>query len=233
MYGWCAVDDAVAGAAMRQTLEITVSGTPRRPLTCAALLFDMDGTLLDSRACVERTWRAWCARHRLDTDEVLRVSHGRRNEETIRTVAPHLLCAEELAALARAQEQSRDGIVAIRGASGLLAGLAPYTWAVVTSAWRRLAEIRLRCAGLPAPAVLVTADDIVRGKPAPDGYLRAAARLGVDPGACVVVEDAPAGVAAAKAAGMRVIGVTTTVAAEHLDADWCIDDLEFLSVRGR
>jgi sugar-phosphatase len=193
------------------------------------VLFDMDGTLIDSRACLEKTWRAWCARHGLDVDVVLRVSHGRQNDDIVRIVAPHLDRDNEIAALARAQEDCRDGIVAVRGASRLLAGLDPTRWAVVTSAWRRLAEIRLRCAGLPVPPVLVTADEIRQGKPDPAGYLSAAARLGVEPAACVVVEDAPAGIAAARAAGMRVIGITTTVGREQLGCEWVIDDLESLT----
>jgi sugar-phosphatase len=215
-------------------IELVVSDPPLNHfVSCAALLLDMDGTLLDSAACVEQTWRAWCARHRLIAEDVLQVSHGRQNEETIRMVAPHLLTADELSALAQAQENCRDGIIPVRGASRLLDELPAECWAIVTSAWRRLAEIRLTCAGLPLPTVLVTADETRRGKPAPEGYLRAANRLGVEPTACVVVEDAPAGVAAARAAGMRVIGITTALERAHLGSDWHITDLACLTVRQR
>jgi len=223
-----------AAHAVPRTLRLGLSVLPQgHSLTCDAVLFDMDGTLIDSRACLEQTWRAWCARHGLDVDAVLRISHGRQNGDTVRIVAPHLDRDNEIAALARAQEDCRDGIVAVRGARRLLAQLAPARWAVVTSAWRRLAEIRLECAGLPLPSVLITADEIQRGKPNPAGYLSAAARLGIKPAACVVVEDAPAGIAAARAAGMRVIGITTTVRREELGCQWVIDDLMSLTVRTR
>ncbi|GGO14449.1 hypothetical protein GCM10010116_29120 [Microbispora rosea subsp. aerata] len=212
-------------------LELTMPNVPFGPVRCQALLFDMDGTLVDSRECVERTWRAWCARHRLDFDSLWRISHGRRNRETIRLVAPYLDIEEEISLLVRAEEDCREGITAIRGAARLLGGLAPIRWGVVTSAWRRLAEIRLNLAGLPLPSVLVTADDVRQGKPDPEGYLTAAARLGVDPAACVAVEDAPAGVAAARAAGMRVIGVLTTFSSERLEADWHVPDFDRLVVR--
>jgi sugar-phosphatase len=200
-------------------------------LTCEAVLLDMDGTLVDSRVCVERVWRTWCARHGLDGDELLRISHGRQNHDTIRIVAPHLDTPEEISSLVEAEEDCRDGIVAVRGASRFLAALDPRSWAVVTSAWRRLAEIRLACAGLPLPPVLITADEIQRGKPDPEGYLSAATRLGVRPADCVVVEDAPAGVTAARTAGMRVIGITTTFDREGLNCEWCVDDFESLTVR--
>ncbi|HEV8560492.1 MAG TPA: HAD-IA family hydrolase [Actinophytocola sp.] len=202
------------------------AGSGRRPLLCEAVLFDMDGTLVDSRACVEHVWRSWCARHRLDSERLLKVSHGRQNHDTIRIVAPHLDTTEEIATLVHAEESCRDGIVAVPGARRLLDRLPAARWAVVTSAWQRLAEIRLDRAGLPRPPTLVTADQTRRGKPDPEGYLLAAASLGARPGSCVVVEDAPAGIAAAHAAGMRVIGITTTFERERLDCHWCVDDFE-------
>jgi sugar-phosphatase len=212
-------------------LELGVP-TPAGPvrLACDAVLFDMDGTLVDSRACVERVWRSWCAAHELDSERLLAVSHGRQNRDTIRLVAPQLDTAEEVAALVRAEEGCRDGIVAVPGAGRLLRWLPATRWAVVTSAWRRLAEVRLDQAGLPLPEVLVTADETRRSKPDPEGYLTAAARLAVPPAACVVVEDAPAGIAAARAAGMRVIGVTTTFDRDRLDCRWHVDDFESLTV---
>jgi sugar-phosphatase len=213
-------------------LELTVADHQRpHRLTGQALLFDMDGTLVDSRSCVERTWRAWCARHGLDSAELLRLSHGRQNHDTIRLVAPHLDTADEIAWLMKAEENCREGVVEVLGAKRVLAGLPPGCWAVVTSAWRRLAEIRLHCAELPRPRVLVAADEIRRGKPDPEGYLRAAQRLRVDPAACIVVEDAPVGVEAARAAGMSVIGITTTFRPAALDCEWCIDDFEGVRIR--
>lgn len=212
-------------------LELGVP-TPSGPvrITCAALLFDMDGTLVDSRTCVERVWRAWCARHGLDSERLLSVSPGRQNRDTVRLIAPHLDTEDEIASLVQAEEGCRDGIVAVRGARRLLGQLPPTRWAVVTSAWRRLAEVRLDRAGLPLPAVLVTADETRRSKPDPEGYLAAAARLAVPPSACVVVEDAPAGVAAAAAAGMRVVGVTTTFDRTRLACGWHVDDFDSVTV---
>ncbi|HEX6359934.1 HAD-IA family hydrolase [Actinophytocola sp.] len=195
------------------------------------MLFDMDGTLLDSAECVRRVWSDWGDGHGFDVDELMGLSHGRRNDEVVRLVAPWLDVAGELARLASAEEDCRDGIAAVPGARRLLAQLGAARWAVVTSAWRRLARIRLGAAGLELPPVLVTADDVERGKPDPEGYLQAAARLGCRPTACVVVEDAPAGVAAARAAGMRVVGVTTTVGRDRLGCEWCVEDLRALTAR--
>ncbi len=199
-------------------------------LPCAAMLFDMDGTIVDSRRCVERKWRAWAARRGLDPAAVLAGSRGLRNEDTIRLFAPDLDAEAESAALKRQEERCRDGIVAVAGAARLLRHLPAQRWAVVTSAWTRLARLRLRCAGLPLPAVLVTSDDVERGKPDPEGYLQAARRLMVPPRLCVVVEDAQAGIAAARAAGMRVIAVTAASAPGHLHADAVVGDLTAVSI---
>jgi sugar-phosphatase len=201
-----------------------------RVVACDAILFDMDGTLVDSNACVEATWRAWAARHGLDADALLQDAHGRQNQETIQRVAPHLNTPEERAQLRRAEEECRE-VVEVPGARALLASLAPERWAVVTSAWRRLAEIRLECAGLPLPRVLVTADQVSHSKPHPEGYLLAAERLGTVPARCVVIEDAPVGIEAGRAAGMCVIGVATTYARERLGCELCVDDLRSVGLR--
>jgi sugar-phosphatase len=212
-------------------IELQVAdGTRRHRLRCQAVLFDMDGTLVDSKACVEQVWQAWAARHGLEVEGFMRIAHGRTNEEVMRLVAPHLDTPEEHAFLVQAEEGCREGITAVAGARELLALLPPDRWAVVTSAWRRLAEIRMQCAGLPLPAVLVTADQVPRSKPHPDGYLAAAGRLGVEPSACVVIEDAPAGIEAGRAAGAAVIGITTTFPREQLGCEWCIGDLRSLEV---
>ena len=213
-------------------LTLTVSdGADRRVFTCEAVLFDMDGTLVDSSHCVENTWRLWAAKHQLDLTALLAISHGRQNHETIRMVAPHLATPEELAFLVHAEEECREGIAAVPGARALLDSLDGAKWAVVTSAWRTLAELRLQYAGLPAPEVLVTADDVSRSKPHPDGYLAAASRLGVAPSAYVVIEDAPAGVESARAAGMPVIGITTTFPRERLACDFSIADFHGVAIR--
>jgi mannitol-1-/sugar-/sorbitol-6-phosphatase len=213
-------------------LSVIVSdGSRTHTWHCEAILFDMDGTLVDSTACVEQTWRRWTDRHGLDFEALMRVAHGRQNHETIGMIAPHLYTPEEVAFLVEAEESCREGIVAVRGARELIEALPPDRWAVVTSAWRRLAEIRMACAGLPIPSVLVSADEVTRSKPNPDGYLAAAARLGVEPSACLVIEDAHAGIEAARAAGMPVVGITTTFSREQLECEWCLDDFTGMHVR--
>ena len=186
------------------------------PLRCRALLFDLDGVLADSTASVEAHWRAWALRHRIDADALIAVVHGRRAIDTIRAVAPALDADAELAALVAAEADDTSGVTAAPGARALLPRLPSESWAVVTSGVRRVAIARLRASGLPDPPLLVAADEIARGKPDPEGYLTAAARLGVAPADSVVLEDAPAGVAAARAAGMLCVAVATTHAAAEL-----------------
>jgi sugar-phosphatase len=180
------------------------------------VLFDMDGVLVDSRTIVERTWRRWAARHGLDPESLLKVAHGRRTQDTLQEVAPHLATTDELAWLEAAEAADEDGLVPVPGAARLLATLPSVPWAVVTSAGPDLARRRLVAAGLPRPPVLVSSGDVARGKPTPDGYLAAAARLAVAPAEAVVFEDAPAGIAAGRAAGCTVIGVATTHSASQL-----------------
>jgi sugar-phosphatase len=175
---------------------------------------------------VERHWAAFCARHGLDLAEVLSHAYGVRTSDTLRLVAPHLDAERESSAFDDAEARDVEGLVPVRGAPELLAALDPGRWGIVTSGHRVLATRRLAAVGLEQPAVLVCGDDIDRGKPDPSGYLLGAQLLGVEPGACTVVEDAPAGIAAARAAGMRVIGVSTTFPAGELrGADAVIDDL--------
>lgn len=177
----------------------------------AAFLFDIDGTLLDSIPSAIRAWTAWSTRHGIDTDELLRVMHGVRAVETIaRFATPGMNVAAEYAELTRAEIADVDDVVAIPGAAAFLAALPADRWAIVTSAPRALAQARLSAAGLDAPAVFVTAEDVSTGKPAPDCFLAAAKKLGVAPGDCLIWEDAPAGVAAAQAAGADVMVITAT-----------------------
>jgi mannitol-1-/sugar-/sorbitol-6-phosphatase len=215
-----------------EVVEVVVNDKDRgrRAIRCAAVLFDMDGTLVDSSSCVESTWRMWAAKHGVDIDALLSVSHGRQNHETIRLIAPHLETPEEIAFLVQTEEDCHAGIREVHGARALLDSMAVAPWAVVTSAWRTLAEKRLQLAGLPIPGVLITSDDISHSKPHPEGYLLAAARLGVAPADCVVIEDAHAGIDAARAAGMTVIGITTTFPRTQLGCEWCIADFRELTV---
>lgn len=196
--------------------------------SCDAVLFDMDGTLVDSTECVERQWYRWAGRHGLDAGRILRVSHGRRTIETIRDVAPHLAVEEEAAWFEQEELKDRDGILAVPGAIALLGGIPPHRWAVVTSASRELATLRMECAGLTIPDVLVSADDVRRGKPDPEGYLTAAQRLGVQAGRCLVIEDTPAGIEAGRAAGMPVLAVTTTFPGDALAGVPSIADFTWL-----
>ncbi len=194
--------------------------TDRAPtrLAADALLFDLDGVLVDSTANVERHWRDWATANGLDADSILAVVHGRRAIDTIREQAPHLDAERELATLIAAETRDTSGILVFDGAAELLASIPQGRWAIVTSGTASVASARLRTAGLPIPAVLITADRVSRGKPDPEGYLTAAEALGVAAASCIVVEDAPAGVEAARRAGMRCIAITTTHAEGELAA---------------
>src|SRR5690349_10163548 len=169
-----------------------------------AVLLDMDGTLVDSTAVVVRLWRSWAARHGVDPEAILAMSHGRRGDDVLAQFAPPTVDqVAELKWLATRELVERDGIVAVQGAAELLAALPADRYAVVTSATRELTAVRMDAAALPLPRTLVGADDVIRGKPDPEGYLRAAELLQVDPARCLVVEDASAGLEAGRAAGAR------------------------------
>jgi mannitol-1-/sugar-/sorbitol-6-phosphatase len=177
-----------------------------------AVLLDMDGTLVDSNAAVARAWAYWSGLRSVDRAEIARVTPGRPATESIAELAPWLSPAERAAdaeELLRRERADVVDIVPIRGALDLVAALRAWAvpYAVVTSADRALATIRLTAAGIELPPVLVTSDDTSRGKPDPEGYLAAARRLGVAPADCLVVEDAPAGVRAGRAAGALVAGL--------------------------
>ncbi len=181
-----------------------------RKLRARALLLDMDGTLVNSDPVVERCWRRWAARHGLDGDHVLSVVHGRQGHATMAALLPHRTMAEnyaENAELLAEETADTEGVTAIPGAPALLAALRGHPHALVTSASEGLALTRLAAAGLPVPPVRVTAERVSASKPDPEGFLKGAAELGFDPADCLVFEDAEVGIAAAKAAGMRVVGV--------------------------
>jgi len=177
----------------------------------AAFLFDMDGTILSSIAAAERVWARWAARHGLDVAAFLPTIHGMRSVETVRRLGlPGVDPEAEAAAITAEEMLDVDGIEPIAGVAAFLAALPADRWAVVTSAPRELARRRIAAAGLPAPALMVAAEDVTRGKPAPDCFELAAERLGVSARDCLVFEDAPAGIAAAEAAGAGVVVITAT-----------------------
>lgn len=200
-------------------------------LRCGALLFDLDGVLVDSAACVEATWRHWAESNDLDPIAVMAEAHGRRSVDTIRRLAPHLAAEQEAAALAAHEATTTEGVYEVPGARHLLEQLPPRHWAIVTSGVRAVASLRIAHTRLPIPTVLVCADEIAQGKPHPEGYLTAARRLGVQPADCVVVEDAPAGLEAARSAGMRSIGIAGTYPPDALRAATvCVSTLDALEV---
>ncbi len=177
----------------------------------SAFLFDMDGTLLNSIIAAERVWTIWAQRHDLDVAAFLPTIHGVRSVDTIRRLnLPGLDPVLEAEGISQAEIEDVEGVVSIEGAARLLASLPSERWAIVTSAPRALAEARLKAAGLELPVNLITAEDVSQGKPAPDCFLLAAKRLGVDIKDCLVFEDAPAGIAAAEAAGASVMVITAT-----------------------
>lgn len=185
-----------------------------------AVLFDMDGTLVDSDAAVERAWSAWADRYGVPVETVLATVHGAPAPRSVGVLRPDLegdALAEAVDWMLERESTDLDGVVALPGAHRLLADLdeAGTPWAVVTSADRRLAAARLGAAGI-APTVLVTVDELVAGKPDPEGYLLAARRLAVDPRHCLVVEDSAVGAAAGRASGAHVAGLRD-LAPPHVD----------------
>jgi sugar-phosphatase len=198
---------------------------------CRAILFDLDGVLVDSAECVEHTLRLWAPTKGLDAETIIPIAHGRRTIDTIRTIGPHLDADREVAALEAIESTTTRGVHEVAGARELLAALPPRSWAIVTSGSRAVATLRIRHVGLPFPDVLVCAGDVTQGKPDPEGYLAAARALGRAPKECVVIEDAPAGVAAARAAGMRSIAIATTHPRDTLaDADAIVTRLADLQL---
>jgi mannitol-1-/sugar-/sorbitol-6-phosphatase len=203
--------------------------SPAATVACDVVLFDMDGTLVDSTEVVERHWTRWASRHSIDIADILAISHGRPTLDTLRLVAPHLATEQEAARLDVAEAGDSDGVSEVAGARELLESLPPTRWAVVTSADRPLAITRLTAAGLPVPAVLVTVGDVKHGKPHPAPYVHAALQLSARPERAVVIEDTPVGIEAGRAAGATVIGVTTTFAS--LDrCDYCVANLRAIRV---
>jgi sugar-phosphatase len=202
-------------------------------ITCSALLFDLDGVLIDSTPAVIRVWSRWAIARGLDPVEVVRTAHGRPSIATIRDYLPYADHESENLEVERGELTDLNGVVPLPGARELLSALPLDRWTIVTSCTRALAKLRLRAAALPVPEHLVTADDVKNGKPDPEPYLKGASLLGISANDCVVVEDAPAGIRAGKAAGPRVIACRTTAPESELNAagtDWIVDSCAAISL---
>jgi len=185
-------------------------------LNCDAILFDLDGVLVDSTAVIERHWQRWARLRQIDMAAIQAIWHGRRAFEIIAEVAPHLDVVEESRWMRDAEAVDVEGVIEQPGAAALLRALPAGSWAIATSGPHPVATARLNAVGLPIPSQFVTGDDVRNGKPHPEPYLLAAQKLGILPERCVVIEDAVAGVNAALAAGAQVIAVPTSHAAGEL-----------------
>jgi mannitol-1-/sugar-/sorbitol-6-phosphatase len=200
-------------------------------LICKAVLFDMDGTLVDSTRVVELAWGWWAERHDIPLEAVLSFSHGRPTIATMEHFLPTRDHTEELEEMERYEETQLEGILAVPGATQVVYALQSYPWAIVTSAWRTLAEARVIAAGLPLPKVIVPVDETRNGKPHPEGYLLAAERLGVVPNECLVFEDTRPGIEAGVNAGMQVVGLLTTFSARNLRHHPLIRDFRDVTIQ--
>ena len=195
-------------------------------LRVRGVLFDMDGVLMSSIGSVERSWERYAVSRGLDPEKAIHVAHGRRAIETVRVLRPDLNAEEELRVIEDLEVEDNEGLVVLPGVRALLAALPEGSWAVVTSATERLARSRMAHAGIPIPRHFVTAETVSQGKPHPEPYRHGAALLGAEPEKCLVVEDAPAGVASGKAAGCPVLALLSTYAPETLmAADWRVPTL--------
>jgi mannitol-1-/sugar-/sorbitol-6-phosphatase len=202
-------------------------------IRCRGVLFDLDGVLVDSTPAVARVWAGWAREHGFDADEVVRKAHGRPSMTTIRELLPGADHEAENREVERREIEDIEGVIPLPGAIELLRALPLERWAIVTSCTRPLAGVRIGAAGLPEPKHLVTASDVLRGKPDPEPYLKGAQVLGVPVAECVVLEDAPAGIRAGKAAGARVLALRTTASDAELreaGADWIIKDCSEISL---
>jgi mannitol-1-/sugar-/sorbitol-6-phosphatase len=195
-------------------------------ISCAALLFDLDGVLINSTPAVARVWWRWAVEHGFNPEEVVARAHGRPSMATVRDYLPNADHEAENREVERREIEDLEGVVPLPGALDLLSRLPEDRWTIVTSCTRPLAEVRIKATGLPLPHEMITSNDIQHGKPHPEPYLKGASVLGFPAEECVVLEDVPAGVRAGKSAGARVIAFTTTVKATGLKeagADWIMN----------
>jgi sugar-phosphatase len=203
-----------------------------RTFNCSAILFDLDGVLVDSTGSVSRQWRLWAQENNVDAKQAAEIAHGVRSIEIVRQLAPHLDAEAEVRKIEKREADDHDGVGVMPGAADLIQAIPEGRWCVVTSGTRYLATSRLRLANLPTPRVLVSAGDVSKGKPDPQPYLLGARLLGVNPSECLVIEDAPAGILAAHAGRMKAIAMTSTYPASALEeADAVVQKLAQIRVR--
>jgi sugar-phosphatase len=222
----------VSSAEPTQEHESCPGGGPAA-IRCSAFLFDLDGVLIDSTPAVQRVWARWAREHGFDPDAVVAHAHGRPSLNTVRHFLPDGDHESENREVERREIEDVEGIVVLPGAVELLTSLPSHRWTIATSCTRRLAEVRLRAAGLPIPQCMVTSTDVTRGKPDPEPFLKAAAKLGFPAPHCIVCEDVPAGVRAGKAAGARVVALRTTFPGAELcvaGADFVVNSCADISV---
>ena len=202
-----------------------------RTFNCSAILFDLDGVLVDSTGSVTRQWKLWARENNINPEHTAKIAHGVRTIEVVRRLAPHLEAESEVKKIEKREADDHDGVVVMPGAAELIKAIPDGRWCVVTSGTHYLATSRLQLAKLPTPRVLVSADDVSKGKPDPEPYLMGARLLGTDPAECLVIEDAPAGVLAGHAGGMKVIAITSTYPPSALEqADAIIQKLTQIKV---
>lgn len=218
---------------MSSIIRKSVAEVQVNSIRCRGVLFDLDGVLVDSTPAVARVWAWWAREHGFNADEVVQQAHGRPSITTIRELLPNSDHEAENREVERREIEDIADVIPLPGALELLEALPLDRWAIVTSCTRRLAEVRIAAAELPKPKYLVTSNDVRRGKPDPEPYLKGAQILALPAGECVVVEDAPAGIRAGKAAGARVVALRTTAREAELGeagADWIVNDCSELSV---
>lgn len=185
-------------------------------LTCKAILFDVDGTLVNSEACVNNIWQKWAAKYHIDPSEVLLVAHGRTIMETLQIVAPHLASEKHVLEVQDIAVSELKYVKEVSGAKSFLQQIPSDYWAVVTSGAKRVSQSSMINAGLPIPDVLIAAEDVTCGKPSPEPYLKAAKQLNLLPEECLIFEDSPSGIESGIASGAKVITLTTTHQASEL-----------------